>query len=423
MRHVPAPTGLRRTLGLWHATASGIGVILGAGVYALIAPAAARAGSVLWLSFLIAAAAAALTGYSYARLGSMRPRNSPEFQYTALAFGPRTGFVAGWLMLVADLLAASAVALGFGGYFAHLTATPTATAAAGLLLAMGLVLHLGIAGSVVLAILLTAVEAAGLVFVIVVGAPSWLSTDYLDAPGAAGGVWSAAALIFFAYLGFDELGNLAEEMREPERDLPRAIFLALAATTAIYIALALSAVGAVGWRDLAASPAPLALVARRVLGPRADAALSLIALAATANTVLLLLLSASRSMHGMAAARQLPGWLASVGRRATPALATWTTVAVTALVALATDLVGAAEMSDAAVLGSFVLVNASLVWLGLAGAAGRGGWRTADVVVPAAAILACVSLLVHIAWTTLVAAAGVAVAGLVLRRMVAPAGR
>jgi amino acid transporter len=84
---------LRRTLGFWRVTISGIGIILGAGVYALVGPAAGLAGNALWLAFLLAAIAAGLTAYSYARLGTMRPKDPPEFQYTALAFGPRVGFV------------------------------------------------------------------------------------------------------------------------------------------------------------------------------------------------------------------------------------------------------------------------------------------------------------------------------------------
>jgi hypothetical protein len=96
---------LRRTLSLWQVSLSGIGVILGAGVYALVGPAAGLAGNALWLAFLLAGVAAGLTAYSYARLGTMRPKDSPEFQYRALAFGPRIGFLAGWLMLAADLLA------------------------------------------------------------------------------------------------------------------------------------------------------------------------------------------------------------------------------------------------------------------------------------------------------------------------------
>src|SRR4029434_1968627 len=106
---------LRRELGLWQVSLTGIGVILGAGVYALVGPAAALAGNALWLALLLAGITAGLTAYAYAQLGRLAPRNSPEFQYTALAFGPTTGFVAGSLMLAADILATAAVTIGFGG--------------------------------------------------------------------------------------------------------------------------------------------------------------------------------------------------------------------------------------------------------------------------------------------------------------------
>jgi basic amino acid/polyamine antiporter, APA family len=100
-------TSLRRTLSFWQVSLSGIGVILGAGVYALIGPAAAQAGSALWLSFLLAGVTAGLTAYAYARLSRLAPKNSPEFHYTALAFGAWLGFVSGALMLIADVLAAT----------------------------------------------------------------------------------------------------------------------------------------------------------------------------------------------------------------------------------------------------------------------------------------------------------------------------
>src|SRR5262249_58010476 len=106
-------------LSLWQVTLSGVGVILGAGVYALIGPAAAQAGNALWLAFLFAGLTAGLTAYAYARLARLAPKNSPEFQYTALAFGPRAGFVAGVLMLLADVMAAAAVTIRFGGYRQH----------------------------------------------------------------------------------------------------------------------------------------------------------------------------------------------------------------------------------------------------------------------------------------------------------------
>ncbi|HEU5319725.1 MAG TPA: amino acid permease [Methylomirabilota bacterium] len=410
-----AAPSLRRALGLWQVTAAGVGVILGAGVYALIGPAAAHAGQALWLAFLVAGVAALLTGYSYARLGAMRPRASPEFQYTALAFGPDAGFVAGWLMLVGDVSAAASVALGFGGYLTHVTGAGTTAGALGLVLLAGAAVYAGIAHSVRLAIALTAVEAAGLLFVIAVGLPAWPQAGFGAMPGV-GGVLSASALIFFAYLGFDELGNLAEEMRAPERDLPRALYLALAVTTVVYVAVALSATAVVSADALAASPAPLALVVRRVLGPAADTALSVMALAATANTVLLLLLAGSRSVYGMASDGVLPGRLARLSRTRIPGLAMAVVLAGAAVLVLAGDLSGVARLTDAVVLTSFICVNASLVWLGARGRTAGGPWRrVADVVVPALGALLCAALLAENGWVWIAASLAIGLAGAAVR--------
>jgi APA family basic amino acid/polyamine antiporter len=397
-------------------TLAGVGVILGAGVYALVGPAAALAGPGLWLAFLTAGAAAGLTAYSYGRLGAMVPKDSPEFQYTALAFGPRVGFVAGWLMLAADLLAVATVALGFGGYLAHLTGTPPVAAALALVLVAALVAHRGILHSVGLASTLTVVEVAGLVGVIAIGLPSWRPGATVELPAGLTGLSQAAALIFFAYLGFDEIGNFAEEMRRPERDLPRAVFWALAVSTAIYLLVGVAATAAVPWQALAGSTAPLALVARQGLGARAEVGLAVVALAATANTVLLLLVAGSRSVYGLAAAGMLPGGLARVGRRGTPVAATLLVAGVVAGLTLVGDLARAAALTDAAVLLSFLLVNLSLPRVALRGRAGGARVRGADLVVPALALLLCGWLLLHTGPLGLATAAGLAGMGWALGR-------
>ena len=364
---------------------------------------------------------AGLTAYSYARIGSMRPRDSPEFQYTALAFGPRVGFLAGWLMLAADLLAVATVALAFGAYLAHLTGLPVVAGALALLVAAGLVLLVGIGESVALAIVLTVVEAAGLIFVIVIGLPAWGRVSLLEIPHGVSGLSGAAALIFFAYLGFDELGNFAEEMHNPERNLPRALFLSMLGATAIYVLVALSATAAVDWRDLSASPAPLALVARQALGPGADIGLTIVALAATANTVLLLLVAASRSIYGMAGAGMLPDRLAGVSRRGIPLAATVLVTIVAATLVLPGDLARAATLTDAAVLSSFMLVNLSLPWLAGSGATRTGrARRLVDVLVPAVAFLMCGWLLLHTGGASIAAAAGLAVVGYAVASRRAP---
>jgi len=405
---VPAAS-LRRSLSLWQVTLSGVGVILGAGVYALIGPAAAQAGNVLWLAFLLAGLTAGLTAYAYARLARLAPKNSPEFQYTALAFGPRVGFVAGTLMLVADVLAAAAVTLGFGGYLEHLAGTPTTANALALIVVLGAILWAGVEQSVAVAIVLTGLEALGLAFVIVIGVPSWAGTDFLAAPHGLTGISGAAALIFFAYLGFDELGNFAEEMRHPERDLPRALFASMTVTTAIYALVALSAVAVVDAARLGASDAPLALVAGRVLGGHADATLSVLALAATANTALLLLASAARSIYGMAAAGALPKALARVGRTAVPVTSTVLVLALLAVLVALGTLRQVAAMTDAVVLVSFLLVNGSLPWL----AARRrtpatGRVRAAEILIPSLAFALCTWLLLHAGVTSILAALGLA---------------
>jgi amino acid transporter len=396
---VAAPT-LRRTLGPWRVTLTGIGVILGAGVYALVGPAAAQAGGAMWLAFLLAGLTAGLTAYSYARFARLRPKDSPEFQYTAMAFGPRAGFVAGWLMLAGDLLGVATVALGFGGYLAHVTGTAVTLNAVLIVLVAAALMLTGIGNSVGFAIALTLVEAAGLLFIGAIGLPAWPRGEYLSMPHGLSGVWGATALIFFAYIGFDELGNFAEEMREPERDLPRALFVSMAVTTAIYVLVALSVVAVAGWQEVGASSAPLALVARTVLGPAGDRALTVVALCATGNTVLLLLVAAARSVYGMAAAGVLPRALGRVSRGAAiPITASAAVVAVTVAALFLGDIARVAAMTDTAVLASFIMVNLALASLARRGTIPRA---RADVLVPALATALCAWLMLHTGWAGLV---------------------
>jgi APA family basic amino acid/polyamine antiporter len=263
-----------------------------------------------------------------------------------------------------------------------------------------------------LAILLTIVEAAGLLGVVLIGLPSWGDASFLDMPQGATGVSEAAALIFFAYLGFDEIGNFAEEMHRPERDLPRALFVSMTGATAVYLLVALSATAAVDWRELSTSTAPLALIAKRGIGPAAETALAVIALAATANTVLLLLAAAARAVYGMAAGGVLPLRLGDVGRRGAPIRATLVVSGIVALLVLLGDLARVASLTDAAVLLSFMLVNLSLAWIARRDP-GRSG-RTLDLVLPGMALLMCGWLLVHTGWASLGTTAGLAALGLIL---------
>jgi APA family basic amino acid/polyamine antiporter len=396
-------------------TFSGVGVIVGAGIYVLIGAVAGVAGNALWLSFLLAAVVAAFTGISYARFAARQPKDSPEFQYTAMAFGNRAGFVSGWLMLWADLIAIAAVALGFGSYFSHITHAPLVLGALGLVAVMSLLAWWGIGESVLMVVVFTAVEVGGLLFITVLDIGSWGSVDYLAMPHGFMGVWSGAALAVFAYLGFDELGNLAEETRDPTRTLPRAIALAMIISTALYIAVSVSAVSVVGWEALSNSSAPLALVAGRVLGSGTDSFLTLLALAATSNTVLLLIISGARAIYGMAGAGVLPKHLSAVGRRRTPWLATLLTLVVAGAFVLIGNLETVAKLTDGVVLVPFALVNLSLLWV-LHKRTGSSAfrWLATDIAPPLAGVGLCAFLFVHTGGKAMLTAGGLVAAGLAL---------
>jgi APA family basic amino acid/polyamine antiporter len=260
----PGPgTHLRRDLGPVAVTLSGIGIILGAGIYALLGEAAGMAGNAVWLAFAIAAVIAGLSALSYAELSSMYPRASAEYEYVSSAFGRRLAFVVGWLIIFSGILGAATVALGFAGYFSDLVGFPLLPSAVLIILLLTAILLSGIKETARVAIAMTLIEAGGIIMVILIGLPYIGQVDYLAMPQGVPGLLQASALVFFAYMGFEEIVKLSEETRNPERTIPLALMIALAVTIILYILVSLSAVSVVGWEQLAASRAPFADVASR----------------------------------------------------------------------------------------------------------------------------------------------------------------
>ena len=386
--------GLEKRLGLAATTLAGVGAILGAGIYVLLGIAAGHAGNAVWLSFLFAAAGAGLTGLSYARLVRLRPKDAPEFQYVGLAFGRQAGFLAGWLMLWARVIAVAIVSLGFAGYMARLTGLPMLVSALGLVFFTVLVLLLGVGESVALVGVLTGVEILGLVIIVAIGAPHLGRFDLLEMPGGISGVIGAASLVFFVYLGFQDMLDFAEEMQDPVRDLPRAILLALTICTVFYILVSLAAISVLGWEGLSRSTAPLADVAARGLGAKADVTLTLIALAATANTAVIMLFSTSRALWAMACAGVLPGVFCRISRsRRTP----WTAILAAGLLAAAfaflTDIERTAQAANLTILLAFFLVNAAAVRIFGKEGYHRGARRLSlDILLPGAGAALCLWL-------------------------------
>jgi len=356
---------LKRSLGLLEVTFYGVGVIVGAGIYALIGKAAGLAGNMVWAAFGIGALIAAFTGLSYAELSSMFPKAGGEYVYLKHAFSRRLAFLIGWLIVFGGVVTAAAVALGFSGYFSAIFHTPLIPIALALIVLLSLINFWGIRESAIANMIATIVELAGLALVIVFGLKYFGSVDYLALPSFGfTGVMSATALIFFAYLGFEDIVRLSEETKNPKRTIPMALVLSIIISTILYISVAIAAVSVVGWEKLAASDAPLALVAQSAFGAKAFFVLAVIALFATLNTVLVTLVATSRMLYGMADEHGLPKIFCSVhDRLCTP----WFSIIVTGGAALVFTLIGkieiVASLVDFALFVTFALVNAALIWL------------------------------------------------------------
>jgi APA family basic amino acid/polyamine antiporter len=360
-----AGPSLERTLGTARVTASGVGIIIGAGVYVLIGDATALAGPRVWMSFLLAAVLSALTGLSYCELASMFPRSGAEYEYTRHAFPARVAFLVGWVMFAGLMVAAGAVATGFARYFRYFVDVPAAVAGAGLLVSVTLIALSGIQRSSSVTVVLSAIQVGGLVAVIAIGVPHIGAVDLWSRGGSAGGgVVAGAALVFFAFIGFDEVITLAEETIRPERTIPRALLLALGISTVLYVGVAITSVSVIGAPALGSSPRPLALVFDHALGGSGGGVVAFVALIATTNTAMLCLTAASRLQYGMAVSGALPSTLARVGtRRRVPYVA----VLVAATVAIGFVVVGdialIASVTDFAVYLVFIAVNLSVLVL------------------------------------------------------------
>ncbi|KAF5078026.1 putative amino acid permease YhdG [anaerobic digester metagenome] len=364
-RGTPTPgTKLRRELGLPAVTLSGIGIILGAGIYALLGEAAGMAGNAVWLTFAVAAAIAAFSALGYAELSSMFPRASAEFEYVRNAFGRGLAFVVGWLIIFSGILGAATVSLGFAGYFSDLVGFPPLPSAILLLLVLAGILFYGIKETARAAIAMTLVEVGGIVMVILIGLPHLGRVDYFEMPLGVPGLLQASALVFFAYMGFEEMVKLSEETRDPERTIPIALMIALAVSVLLYILVSLAAVSVVGWEQLAASRAPFAEVASVALGPAAFTVISVIALFATANTALLMMMASSRITYGMASSFSLPSILARVHPRTrTP----WTAIVAVLLASIAFLFAGeidfVANVTNFTLFVTFIVINAAVILL------------------------------------------------------------
>lgn len=358
---------LKRELGLFEATVYGVGLILGAGIYAIIGEAAGLAGEALIFSFLIASLVAAFTGLSYSELSSIYPQAEADYIYVRSAFrSKRLSELTALLRIAVGVVSAAAVALAFGGYLSSFLPIPVILAAMALILLCSLASFYGIEFSAKLNILFTAVEVSGLLIIIWLGYGSWGEVDIFQAPGGLGGLLLSSFLIFFAYMGFEAIVNISEETRQASRNIPRAILISIAVTTLLYVLVGISSVSLASWQALGMSSSPLALVAMVGWGPEAFTLISVIALFSTTNTVLITLISTSRILYGVSKSKyhSLPTVFSRVhGARRTPHYSVLAVALLAALFTLPGDVGAVAGIANLFILVVFTLVNTSLLKL------------------------------------------------------------
>jgi len=325
------PHKLKRTLNLPLLTLYGLGTVIGAGIYALVGEIAGAAGYGAPLSFLIAAIIAGFSACSFAELAARFPQAAGAALYVRQGFGSqRLALAVGLLVALAGVVSAAALVNGFTGYLTSYLPVPRTIAILAATLVLTGLAAWGIAQSVAVAATVTVVEAGGLLVLIGAGVPELAAlparwTEFLPAPAGAAGataVLIGVTLAFYAFIGFEDMVDVAEEVKRVRRTMPRAILLTLGASTTLYLLLMITALLAMPPETLAASGAPLATLFEQHTG-LSSVAIGVVAMFAILNGALVQIIMASRVLYGLSSRGQLPALLSRVhpGTR-TPLIAT-----------------------------------------------------------------------------------------------------
>lgn len=389
----------QRVLGLPGAVILGLGSMLGAGVFVAFAPAAASAGSGLLISLVIAALVAFCNALSSARLARLYPVAGGTYAYGRERLGPFWGYLAGWAFVVGKIASSAAIALTVGAYLWPELAHPVAVAAVVVVTALDIA---GLRKSLVVTAAIVAVVVATIGAVVAVGLSS-PTTDAAAALPADGldplGVLTGAGLLFFAFAGYARIATLGEEVRDPERTIPRAIPIALGIVLVLYAALAVTLLAVLG-SSLAGSPAPLADAARAAGALWLVPVVRVVAGLAALGSLLALLLGISRTTMAMARNGDVPrGLAAQHPRTGVPHVATLAIGVVVAVLAAVADLRGAIGFSSFGVLLYYAIANASALTL------------RERPVLPILGLVGCLVLAATLPWQSSVAGAVVLAVG------------
>ena len=349
----------------------GLGTILGAGIYVLVGKIAATSGLLAPLAFIVAAIVAGITALSYCQLVVMLPKSSGEAYYVDQAFGlPNLTRLVGLLVVITGIVSCATLALGFVGYLQTFINIPAPIAVTSVIILMTALALWGIAESLWAATIVTLIEIGGLILVVFVGGSQIetvnVSFEALFVPVSltdAGLVLAGAFLAFYAFIGFEDMVNIVEEVKEPERNMPKAIIMALLIASVLYILVAIVAILGMPLDTLSASEAPLKHLLE-VHSSEMGKWISVISLFAIVNGVLTQIIMASRVLYGMANQGRVPVVFSRVSSKTkTPWVATLSVSIAVLVFSLILPLVTLASYTSFNVLCTFTLVNLALLKL------------------------------------------------------------
>jgi len=361
----PRDKELRPQLNMFDAVSTGLAAILGAGIFAVIAPAAGFAGPALLISLLIAAFVALCNALSSAQLAAVLPRTGGTYQFGRQMLGNWWGFSAGWMFLVANIVGPGVIAIAFGGYLhAVLGVVPARIAAVAAALIMMTINAAGIRRSVSVTDVIVIFSVLSLLAVAVIGLPSANFSNLQPfAPFGALGVLRATGLLFFAYTGYSRIATLVEEVRNPRHTIPRATVIALATATALYLSVGTTAVSVLGFANLSGSSSPLVDVMMVVGSGVGVAIVTGGALLTTFNEGLSDLLGVSRVAFAMSRGKDLPEDLSRLGSDKNPWRSVLFVGAIAILVAAFAPFVVAVAVSSFGTLLYYTVTNLSALRL------------------------------------------------------------
>jgi amino acid transporter len=366
----PKPA-LRRALGLPLLVFYGVGVTIGAGIFALIGEVLAIAGDHAVWSFVVAGCVAAFTGFSYVLLAGAYPRAAGEAVFVKTGMGSAAGRVVGYAVVAVAITSSAVIALAFARYLQSFTGIDPSLSVVAIIAMIAVIAAMGVKESVVIAAVITVLEVGTLLIVIAVNGSIFTEGEAIAraiAPPLSQSAWASvgagAFLAFFAFIGFEDIENMAEETHDPQRTVPLAIILTLVISVAIYSAVAVVAAAIPGRAEITNSAAPLAVLFERATGT-SGAPVAMMATIAMVNGILVQIVMAARVLYGMARENLVPDWIGDVhATRQTPVRATMAIALAVLVLALFVPLLRLAELTSLVMLLVFAAVNASLYLIG-----------------------------------------------------------